>query len=123
MAYVSGLLFAGLAAWFVWAAARHKAASLAEEARIKAEYPNAKPHELHPSLSILADFAPGLTIFSLAILAGGMVLAFLAVGPSRWFNWADLAGLLAAVAGYGHWMVTKTKYRSVESLREKLAQA
>jgi hypothetical protein len=121
MAYVSGLVFLAIAFWFVISARRHRAQSLAEAARIRAEYGDQKPVELHPSLSILVDFAPSLTIFSLAILSAGIVIGFLAVGPIAWFSWFDLGAVLTAVAGYGYWMVTKTKFRDPETQRANRA--
>ena len=121
MAYVTGSVFLGIAFWFVISARRHRTQSLAEAARIKAEYGEPKAVELHPSLSILVDFAPSLTIFSLAILSAGIVIGFLAVGPIAWFNWFDLGAVLSAVAGYGYWMVTKTKFRGPETQRANRA--
>lgn len=121
MAYVSGLIFLTIALWFFLSARKHRAASLAETARINADFGGEETVQLHPSLSILVDLAPSLTIFSLAILAGGIVVGFLAVGPVAWFNWFDLLCALTTVAAYCYWMVTKTKFRGPETQRANRA--
>lgn len=119
--YIAGAVFFLIAAGFVVTGFRHRRTSLAEAARLKTLNPNADLDRLHPSLSMLADFAPTLTIFSLALMAATISVAFFAVGGLKWFSLFDLAGVLAACAGYGYWMVMKTKYRSVETLRTNAA--
>jgi hypothetical protein len=115
--YMIGVAFTLLALWFFWSGLRHKQQSQAELARLKAAGAGANADRLHPSLSMLADFAPPLTIFSLGLLGATIAVAFFAVGGLNVFSLFDLAGVLLAIVGYGYWMVLKTKYRSVESLR------
>lgn len=122
MAYVVGLALAALGAWFAWAGFSHKRKSEAEQARLRAERPGAKDPELHPSLSMLADFAPSLTIFSLVIFVIAITVAFFAVGALRWLTFFDLAGMYALAGGYGYWMYMKTRHRSVETLRALAAR-
>ena len=122
MAYLAGAAFIAIAALFAWAGHTHKQRSVSEEARIRAENPNARPTELHPSLSMLADFAPSLTMFSLVIFALTITVAFFAVNALRWLTLFDLAGLYALVAGSGYWMYMKTRHRSVETLRALAAK-
>jgi hypothetical protein len=119
--YMAGAVFLLIAAAFVASGFMHRRASIAETARLKALNPNADPERLHPSLSMLADFAPSLTIFSLVLMGATISVAFFAVGGLKWFSLLDLAGVLAAIAGYGYWMVVKTKHRSVETLRSNAA--
>jgi hypothetical protein len=122
MAYFVGLAFLIIAAAFAWAGRRHKAISVAEEARLRAERPDGKIGELHPSLSMLADFAPSLTIFTLVAFALTITVAFFAVDGLRWLTLFDLAGMYAMVAGYGYWMYMKTRHRSVETMRALAAR-
>jgi hypothetical protein len=121
IAYVVGAVFLAMAAVFAFAGYQHRRASMAEAARLKALNPKVDLERLHPSLSMLADFAPTLTIFSLVIMAATITVAFFAGGALKWLSVFDLAGILAAVAGYGYWMTMKTKYRSVETLRTNAA--
>jgi hypothetical protein len=121
LAYVVGAVFSVIAIGFAFAGIRHRQSSVAEAARLKALNPKADLERLHPSLSMLADFAPSLTIFSLVIMAATISVAFFAVGALKWLSLFDLAGILAAVAGYGYWMFMKTKHRSVETLRANAA--
>lgn len=122
MAYFVGLTFLALGLILVWSGYTHKKASLAEAARIRAEHGEARPADLHPSLSMLVDFAPPLTIFSLFLIAGGLTIAFFAVNAQRHITLFDLGGMHAAIAGYGYWVAMKAKYRSVETQRSALAR-
>ena len=117
MAYFVGLAFLAIGLILAWSGYTHKKASLAEAARIRAQHGEASQTELHPSLSMLVDFAPSLTVFSLFLIAGGLTLAFFAVGAQRHVTLFDLGGMHAAIVGYGYWMTMKTKYRSVETQR------
>lgn len=122
MAYFVGLAFLVIGLILAWSGHTHKKASLAEAERIRAQYGEAKQAELHPSLSMLVDFAPSLTIFSLFLIAAGLTIAFFAVGAQRHFSLFDLGGMHAAIAGYGYWMTMKTKYRSVETQRTAMSR-
>ena len=117
MAYLVGLAFIAIGALFVWAGFTHKKRSQAEEARLIAQSRDGKIGALHPSLSMLADFAPSLTVFSLGAFALMLTAAFFAVNALKWLSLFDLAGMYAMVAGYGYWMYMKTRHRSVETLR------
>ncbi len=117
MAYIAGVIFILMGVAFAWAGYDHKRKSVTEEARIRAEHPDARPTELHPSLSMLADFAPSLTIFSLVIFALTITIAFFSVNALQWLSLFDLAGMYALVAGYSYWMYMKTRHRTVETLR------
>jgi hypothetical protein len=119
--YIAGAAFTLLALWFFWAGFRHKQKSLAELARLKAQGIDQDAQRLHPSLSMLADFAPPLTIFSLGLLGATIAVAFFAVDGLSVFSLFDLAGVLASIGGYGYWMVLKTKYRSIETLRANVS--
>ena len=72
---------------------------------------------MHPSLSILVDVGPFLTVVGLGAFVAMITLAFFAVNAMRWLSLFDLAGFYAMVAGYGYWMTMKTQYRSVETQR------
>ncbi len=122
MAYFVGLAFLTLGLILIWSGYSHKKASVAEAARIRAEHGEAKQAALHPSLSMLVDFAPSLTIFSLFLIAGGLTIAFFAVNAQRHITLFDLGGMHAAIAGYGYWIAMKTKYRSVETQRAALGR-
>jgi hypothetical protein len=122
MMYVVGLVFAALGAWFAFEGVRHKRRSEEELARQRAQRPGEQDPQLHPSLSMLADFAPSLTIFSLGAFALLITVAFFAVGALRWLSLFDLAGMYAMAAGYGYWMYMKTRHRSVETLRALAAR-
>lgn len=123
MAYIAGVVFFLMGAVFAWVGFNHKRKSMREEARIRAENPDARPTEMHPSLSILVDFAPSLTIFSLGLLVLTVTVAFFAVNALQWFSLFDLAGMYAMVAGYSYWMYMKTRHRSVETLRALAAKS
>lgn len=117
MTYVAGAILFLLGGLFFMSGFTHRRKSLAEEARRKHENPDAKPVEMHPSLSMLVDFAPFLTVVSLLILTAMITVTFFAVNALRWFSLFDLAGVYAMIAGYGYWMSMKTKHRSVETQR------
>jgi hypothetical protein len=117
MAYFVGLAFVAIGALFAWAGYTHKKQSVAEEARLRAQRKDGKIGALHPSLEMLADFAPTLTMFSLGAFALMITAAFFAVNALQWLSLFDLAGMYAMVIGYGYWMYMKTRHRSVETLR------
>jgi hypothetical protein len=121
MMYVVGVVLAVLGAWFAYSGYGHKQRSQAELARLRSSRPGEKDPELHPSLSMLADFAPSLTVFSLGSFAVLITVAFFAVGAQRWLSYLDLAGMYVMAGGYGYWMYMKTRHRSVETL-QALAQ-
>jgi hypothetical protein len=62
-------------------------------------------------MAMLAEVAPPLLLFGLA--AGGLevVLAFLLTDGGGVFSLLDLAGFLALLAAWGHWVVLRARYR------------
>lgn len=117
MANVLGFVFVVLAMVFFVLGRQHKQRSVLEEQRLKAAYPNQDFAVLHPSLSMLADFGPAITMFGLGVFVFMLTIAFFAVDGARFLSWFDLAGIYALAAGYAFWMTMKTRYRSVETLR------
>jgi hypothetical protein len=103
---ITGLVLFALAAWLVWAARQRKAALQA--AAQAGAMPVAPPHQ---SLAMLGEVAPPLLLFGLG--AGGLevVLAFLLTDGGGVFSVLDLAGFLALLAAWGHWVVLRARYR------------
>ena len=66
---------------------------------------------LHNSLEMLRHIMPPLILFMLAVVAVKMTVAFVALDLGQYLSYLDLAGLLALLAAYGAWLVTKAKYR------------
>ncbi len=68
---------------------------------------------LHPSLAIIGDVVPPLMIGGLVIIGLKLTLAYALLGAYDVVSPFDLAGLLFLIAGYGTWLVLKTRYRSM----------
>lgn len=117
MAYWIGLAFVVVGLALAWSGYRHRQVSLQEEERLRRIHSASPADALHPSLSMLADFAPSLTVFGLGAMALMLTVAFFAVNALKWVSLFDLAGLYVLVAGYGYWMFMKTRHRSVETLQ------
>lgn len=106
--YWPGLLLFAAAAVLVWQARAHKAKALAAKAARGAE----PEPRLHPSLEIMADAMPFLTVVFTGFTCALLAIAFFVTGAQKYFSLFDLAGVLAAAAAYGHWIVVRSSYRS-----------
>lgn len=67
--------------------------------------------KLHPSLAIIGEVVPPLMIGALVIIGLKLTLAYAVMGAYDVVSPFDLAGLLFLIAGYGTWLVLKTRYR------------
>jgi hypothetical protein len=114
MAYFVGLALLAVSAWFVWSGYRHMQRALQERRRLDALRASGVPvseAELHPSLSILVDIMPTLTIFMTACFGGLVTITYFAMGGARLFSLFDLAAFLVMLGAYSFWLVVKTKFR------------
>jgi hypothetical protein len=115
-------LIAGLSliviAWFIRDGMNHMKQARAEEARIAAAKQRGEKgyadEQLHPSLAGLALLAPAITTFTTFALAGGLLIAWLAVGRGTWFTVVDLACALGAFAAYAWWVNARVRLRQVQ---------
>lgn len=111
MAYVSGAVLLVIAAVYGLLAMRHIRSVRAEEAQLRAAGAPVVAPERHPSLTIMADVMPGITVFMVACLGGFVTLTFFAAGATRYLSVFDLLAFLVLLAAYCFWLVTKTKVR------------
>jgi hypothetical protein len=100
--WIGGTLFVA-AVWLVIAALAHRRRALAAGWR-----------EIEPvspgSLLVFGEIMRPIVLFALAYLAVKSVLVYWMLEAERYLSLFDVAGFLAALAGYGTWFVMKTKY-------------
>jgi hypothetical protein len=104
-----GLALFALGVWFAWS-------GLMQRRRVRAAGPRGGPDEsvpTHPSLAMLRDVVPSMTIAFLAFVALKATLMYWALGGSRLISPFDLAGFLCLLAGYGTWLHCKSRYREL----------
>lgn len=111
MAYITGLILLAIAAAYGWSGWRHIKSVEDQKAARAAAGQSAAPPELHPSLSIMVDVMPGITIFMVACLGGFVSLTFFAAGASRYLSIFDLLAFLVLLAAYCFWLTARTKFR------------
>jgi hypothetical protein len=106
--YWPGLLLFAAAGYLLWKARQHKAKALAAKAARGGE----PEPRLHPSLEVMADAMPFLTVVFTGFTCALIAIAYFVTGAGRFFSLFDLAGVLAAAGAYGYWVVVKSSYRS-----------
>lgn len=102
---VAGLVFALVAAWFVWAGLQRRRKAMALAAA------GAEAPARHPSLAMLGEIGPSIVNFMLVIAAVQVSAAFLVSDGGGLFSVLDLAGFLLMLAGYGYWVTMKSRHR------------
>jgi Ca2+/Na+ antiporter len=114
MSFWIGLICLAVGLGFILNARAHKKAALAERARRKVETGEDAPAKLHPSLEVMADVGPALVGVFLFMTGLMSTAAFMALPRVAWFSLLDLAGFLALLAAYGHWISVCSEYRFVK---------
>jgi hypothetical protein len=104
-----GLILFAIGGWLSWSAIQHRKASLAAKAARGGE----PEPRLHPSLEVMADAMPFLTVVFTGFTCALIGIAFFVTGAQRFFSIFDLAGFFAAAAGYAYWLVTRASYRTL----------
>jgi hypothetical protein len=105
MRYCAGLLLFLGGAWLAYAGLAHRRRVVAAQGEAKAAAP------AHPSLATLGDFFAPLVVAGFAYIGVKMTFVFLVLDAGRVFSAVDLAGFLTLLAGYGAWLVLRTRYR------------
>ena len=108
MAYWSGAVLFAIGAWLIHAGLAHRRRVLAlRAAAADADETGADPL----SLGVFGEIVRPIILFALAYLGVKATLAFWWLDAGRYLSLFDLAGFLCLLAGYGAWVVMKTKYR------------
>jgi hypothetical protein len=113
MKYWPGLVMIAIAAWLVYSAMAQRARVLALRREAAARGGEGLSDSLNPGLAILGDIVPPLILTGLAIIGIKMTIAYAVLDAGRIFSLVDLGGFLLLLAGYGTWLVLKTRYREV----------
>ncbi|MFZ5558067.1 MAG: hypothetical protein ACOZDY_15335 [Pseudomonadota bacterium] len=108
MAYWTGLVLFAIGGWLAWAGLAHRRRALALRGPAAAGAPAARADPR--SLAAFGEIMRPVILFALAYLGVKTALAFWWLDAGRYLSLFDLAGFLFLLAGYGTWMVLKTKY-------------
>jgi hypothetical protein len=120
MAYWSGAVLFAIGAWLIHAGLAHRRRVLAlRAAAADPDEAGADPR----SLGVLGEIMRPIILFALAYLGVKATLAFWWLDAGRYLSLFDLAGFLSLLAGYGGWVVMKTKYRAPQPAAADLAPA
>lgn len=106
---IIGLALFAVAAALVYAGLAHRRKALATRGEAPGEDDDAIDVN---SLSMMGKILPPIIVVVLALVGVKTVFMYFIVGGGRLFSLIDLAGFLALLAGYGTWIVLKTKYRT-----------
>lgn len=100
---------------FVYSGSTHRRRVLRQREEAIAKGLSTEPPQLHASLEIIAEVVPSLVIVLLSIMAASVAFAFFVLRASHPFSLFDLAAVLFALAGYGFWLMAKTRFRALGS--------
>lgn len=108
MMYWAGVALFLMAAWLVHAGYAHRRRVRAERTE---PTPAAETTNRPNPIAILGDVLPPLIVMVLVVFSLKIPFAYVVLDHGRYVSPFDLAGLLAFPAGYGTWLILKTRYR------------
>jgi hypothetical protein len=111
MRYWLGLIMFTAGAWMIMAALAQRRRVLELRRQREARGLPATVGSSNMSLTILGEVVPPIIVFALVVVGAKMTLAYFVMDAGRWLSVFDLAGFLFLLAGYGTWIMLKTRYR------------
>lgn len=120
MTYWAGVIGCAAGGWMFYLAHKHrKRAEALAAARASAADGPQELAPMHASLESLAEVAAPLMVFFVFVAGAMLTLAFFVIRSQTEITLAvfDLAGVWAALLGYGRYLSWKSKYRTGGSVR------
>jgi hypothetical protein len=100
-----GVAFTVVAVWFVYASVTLRVRRLVER-RAAGIHDDEEPAS---RMFVFGEIMRPIILFFVTVLAIKAVFAYYWLDAARYFSLFDLAGFVGALAGYGYWVVVKTK--------------
>lgn len=108
----TGLVFFAIGSWLLAAALIHRTRAERGEHHRQSKDRCGKPTPINPSLIMLGDLFRPLIIAVLSYVALKATVVYIVIDAGQMFSLFDLAGFLFLLAGYGVWLILRTRHRA-----------